>query len=139
LVHALLAAVDLDADAEALRADAAHQGRILGASEEEVAAAAVAAERALAHPLLRRAACAQALRRETPVLLRREDGGLAEGVVDLAFREETQEGPRWTVIDWKTDREVGERRGIYEAQVGLYAESIAQATGEPAQGLLLVV
>jgi ATP-dependent exoDNAse (exonuclease V) beta subunit len=139
LVHALLAAADLDADAAALRAEAAHQGRIVGASEEEIAAAAVAAERALAHPVLRRAATAQAVRRETPVLLRRDDGVLAEGVVDLAFREQTREGPRWTVVDWKTDREVGERRGVYEAQVGLYAEAIGRATGEPAEGMLLVV
>ncbi len=139
LVHALLAAVDLDADAAALRADAAHQGRIVGASEQEIAAAVVAAERALAHPVLRRAALAKAVRRETPVLLRRDDGVLAEGVVDLAFREETRQGPRWIVVDWKTDREIGERRSAYEAQVGLYAQAIEHATGEPAEGMLLVV
>jgi ATP-dependent exoDNAse (exonuclease V) beta subunit len=109
------------------------------ATPEEVDAAAQAARHALAHPVLRRAARATAVRRETPVLLRQADGRLAEGIVDLAFREETQQGARWTVVDWKTDREVGSRRATYERQVGLYAEAIAQATGEPAEGMLLVV
>src|SRR5262249_39909193 len=139
LVHAVLAAVPLDASAEALRANAALQGRLVDATQEEVAAAALAAEHALAHPVLRRAARARALRRETPVLLRRDDGCLAEGVVDLAFREETNAGARWTVVDWKTDREIGDRRASYERQVALYAEAIARATGEAAEGMLLVV
>ena len=56
-----------------------------------------------------------------------------------AFREQTAQGPRWTVVDWKTDLELGARRASYERQVGLYAEAIARATGEPAEGLLLVV
>jgi ATP-dependent exoDNAse (exonuclease V) beta subunit len=139
LVHALLAAADLGADADALRELAALQGRLVDASAEEVAAAADAALRALAHPVVRRAARAAALRRETPVLLRQPDGRLAEGVVDLAFREETPGGARWTVVDWKTDLELGDRRATYERQVGLYAEAVARATGEPAEGLLLVV
>jgi ATP-dependent exoDNAse (exonuclease V) beta subunit len=139
LVHAVLAAVPLDASAEALRTNAALQGRLVDATPEEVAAAALAAERTLAHPVLRRAARSSSLRRETPVLLRRDDGRLAEGVVDLAFREETDAGARWTVVDWKTDRELGDRRATYERQVALYAEAIARATGEPAEGMLLVV
>ena len=139
LVHAVLAAADLGADSARLRELAALQGRLVDATPDEVAAAALTAERALAHPVLRRAARASALRRETPVLLRRDDGRLAEGVVDLAFREETEAGARWTVVDWKTDRELGDRRATYERQVALYTEAIARATGEPAEGLLLVV
>jgi ATP-dependent helicase/nuclease subunit A len=103
-----------------------------------VNAAARAAARALAHPVLRRAAaCGQRgdLRRETPLLFEREDGSLAEGVVDLAFRE----ADGWTVVDFKTDRDVAAQRAVYAAQVGLYAEGIALATGDPARGLLLVV
>jgi ATP-dependent exoDNAse (exonuclease V) beta subunit len=149
LVHAVLASVDLDADAAAVRATAAAQGRLLGATPEEVAAAAEAAAAALAHPLLRRAARAAAsgdLRRETPVALRLDDGSLAEGVVDLAFREETDGAadPRagraaaWTVVDFKTDRELAARRAEYERQVALYARAVARATGEPAEGVLLV-
>ena len=113
--------------------------RLLGATDEEVAAAAASAVSALSHPVLRRASAAGTLRRETPVLLKRQDGSLAEGIVDLAFREETPEAVRWTVVDFKTDRELGERRAVYEGQVALYARAIAEATGEPAEALLLVV
>jgi ATP-dependent exoDNAse (exonuclease V) beta subunit len=136
LVHALLAVAPLDADARALDAAAALQGRIVGATGEEIAAAAVAARDALRHPLLRRAAASAAVRRETPVLLQREDGVLAEGVVDLAFREP---GGGWVVVDFKTDRELEARRDVYAAQVQLYADAVAKATGEPARGMLLVV
>jgi len=139
LVHAVLASISLDADAEAVRDAAALQGRLVGASVAEVASAGSAVAAALRHPLLRRGARAAALRRETPVMLRRPDGGLAEGVVDLAFREESPDGPRWTVVDFKTDREIAERRAEYEVQVGLYVDAVGRATGEPAEGALLVV
>ena len=82
-----------------------------------------------------RAAASPALRREVPVFLHQEDGRLAEGVVDLAFRE----ADRWTVVDWKTGAELGPRRATYAAQVQLYADAIARATGERADPLLLVV
>jgi ATP-dependent helicase/nuclease subunit A len=137
LVHAVLAAVDLSADEAGVRAVAALQGRLVGASDEEIAAAARAAMAALHHPVLRDAARSAALRRETPVLLRLDDGRLAEGVVDLAFRE--ADAQRWTVVDFKTDRELGERRAEYAAQVSLYVQAVARATGESARGLLLVV
>ena len=140
LVHAALAAVDLDADAAGVGAAVTLQGRLLGADFEEIEAAGCTVEAALRHPLLRRAArCAAhgALRRETPVLLRTEDNRLVEGVVDLAFRE--TDGGGWTVVDFKTDRELGARRAAYTEQVRLYAEAIARATGEPVSGVLLVV
>jgi ATP-dependent exoDNAse (exonuclease V) beta subunit len=139
LVHAVLASVSLDANAEAVRSAAALQGRLVGAGVAEVDGAAQAVVAALRHPLLLRAARATALRRETPVMLKRSDGGLAEGVVDLAFREESPDGPRWTVVDFKTDREVADRRAEYEIQVGLYVDAVARATGESAEGMLLVV
>jgi ATP-dependent exoDNAse (exonuclease V) beta subunit len=159
LVHATLAAVRLGAGEDAVRATARAQGRLVGASPEEVEAAAVAAGAALAHPLLRAAAEAETrgeLRREVPVILRLEDGSLAEGVVDLAFRasdEEARDGqgrarPRsepqasgaiWTVVDFKTDQELGPQRARYTAQVCLYARAVAEATGEPARGVLLSV
>jgi hypothetical protein len=110
---------------------------------------------ALAHPLLRRAAASAAaggLRREAPVILRLPDGGLAEGIVDLAFREAAapdaaaaatagaaDRAPRWIVVDFKTDRDLSARRPEYEAQLRLYTEGIRAATGEPARGALLVV
>ena len=138
LVHATLAVVDLQADASAVHQTVQAQARLLGATGDELAAAATAVEGALAHPLLQRAALAHGrgeLRRETPVMLLQPDGILAEGVVDLAFREEN----RWMVVDFKTDRELEPRRREYEAQVGLYVEAVAQATGEPAEGCLLVI
>jgi ATP-dependent exoDNAse (exonuclease V) beta subunit len=143
LVHATLALVDLDADAQAVAACARAQGRLLGAPDSEVNAAATAVAAALAHPLLRSAASSAAsggLRRETPMLLRLPDGTLAEGVVDLAFRAcAGGDAPVWTVVDFKTDRDLGSRQAEYTAQVRIYTEGIAAATGESARGLLLVV
>ena len=139
LVHAILAAVDLDAGEPAIvRALAAQQGRIVGASDDEIAAATRSVGAALAHPLLRRAAAAQQrgeLRRETPVWLRLADGSLAEGVVDLAFRE----AGVWTVVDFKTDRDLEAHRAEHRTQVLLYAAAIAAATGETARGVLLAL
>jgi ATP-dependent exoDNAse (exonuclease V) beta subunit len=142
LVHAVLAAIDLDAGPAAIAAATRTQARLIDATAEEIAAAAVAVERALAHPLLRRAAQAEragGLRRETPVVLRLDDGSLAEGVIDLAFRDEGGDGARWTVVDFKTDRDLSQRRDAYEMQVALYARAIATATGEAARAVLLAV
>jgi ATP-dependent exoDNAse (exonuclease V) beta subunit len=142
LVHATLAAVELAADAEDVRIVTRAQGRLFGSSDEEVKAAAAAVSATLAHPLLQRAAdAAQSgeLRRETPVLVRIEDGSLAEGVIDLGFREVGVGGPQWTIIDFKTDRELGDSQSRYRTQVGLYAEAVAKATGEGAHGVILVV
>ncbi|HKA16521.1 MAG TPA: UvrD-helicase domain-containing protein [Myxococcota bacterium] len=136
LVHAVLAEVDLSADAPEVARTAELQGRIFGASAEEVAAATTAVMAALVHPVIARAAASAELRREVPVALPQDDGRLAEGVVDLAFRSA---GGEWTVVDFKTDAEFGARRATYAAQVRLYADAIARATGERADPLLLVV
>jgi len=136
LVHALLAAADPSAGVDAIRVQAAVQGRLVGAVEDEVEAAAEAAAAAFRHPVLRRAAASGSLRRETPVLLAVADRSLVEGVVDLAFREE---GKGWTVVDFKTDVELAGRREAYETQVRIYARAVSLATGEPASGILLVV
>ncbi len=138
LVHAVLAAVPLEGDASEVEAVARVQGRLVGASEEEITAAVAAVASALEHPLLRRAARAAGeggLRRETPVLMQRPDGVLVEGFVDLAFREDGA----WTVVDFKTDREIDSERARYEVQVDLYAQAITAATSEPARGVLLMV
>jgi len=42
-------------------------------------------------------------------------------------------------VDFKTDQELGPRRAQYAAQVRLYARAVAEATGEPARGVLLSV
>ena len=79
------------------------------------------------------------IRRETPVLLTMDDGSLVEGVVDLAFREDTDEFRGWTVVDFKTDREFGAASDRYSAQVSMYAEAVYRATGLSSRGILLVV
>jgi ATP-dependent exoDNAse (exonuclease V) beta subunit len=135
LVHEVLAAVDLGADRGGVAAAAALRGRLLGSTADEVAAATDVVVHALGHPLLRRAAAAAECRRETAVLVRLEDDTLVEGVVDAAFLD--VDG--WTVIDFKTDRELGTRLADYRRQVALYARAIAQATGRPARGVLLRV
>jgi ATP-dependent exoDNAse (exonuclease V) beta subunit len=61
------------------------------------------------------------------------DGVLAEGVVDLAFRE----GEEWWVVDFKTDRQLEGALDVYRRQVQLYAEMVSAATSEPARAVLL--
>jgi ATP-dependent exoDNAse (exonuclease V) beta subunit len=142
LVHAMLASVDLTADSDAIRASALISGKLVGATEEETQAAIVTVQAALRHPLLQRAAASSTrgdLRRETPVLVRRDDGSLVEGIVDLAFREETRDFSGWTVLDFKTDREFATSSDRYEAQVALYAEALRAATGLHSRGVLLVI
>ena len=155
LVHQVLADVPLDEPAAAdpraagatggasasVSAVARLNGRILGATEEEIAAAARVAARVLEHPLLARARAASRrgeCRREAPVSMRADDGRVIEGTVDVAFREDGI----WTVVDYKTDREIGEAGSaaeVYRRQVTLYARIIARATGEPAQAVLMRV
>jgi ATP-dependent helicase/nuclease subunit A len=79
---------------------------VLGADERDTVAAAAAVRSALAHPLMVRARDALAqgwCRREAPITLTLADGTIVEGVLDLAFREKDV----WTVVDFKTDRELG--------------------------------
>ena len=144
LVHAVLATVPIDAPdgwPEAAGEIATLHGRVFGATDAEVAAAADVAVRVLSHPLLARArAAAQRgdCRREAPVSMRTDDGVLIEGVVDVAFREEGA----WTVVDYKTDRDLEEAGGaveIYRRQVALYAEMISRATGDPSRAVLMRV
>jgi ATP-dependent exoDNAse (exonuclease V) beta subunit len=137
LVHAVLSVVDLNADADAVKAVAELQGRLYGASEAEITAAAGTVTRALAHSLMRRAAAASKIglcRRETPVAILLEDGMLVEGIVDLAFIEDTS---GWVVVDFKTDFEIEGKVEEYRAQVGLYARAISRATGLAATAVLL--
>jgi ATP-dependent helicase/nuclease subunit A len=142
LVHTVLASVDLNAETEDVRASAVITGKMIGATETEVSAAVVAVRAALAHPLLRRAADSareRAIRRETPVVLKLDDGSLVEGVVDLAFWEEGPEFAGWTVVDFKTDREFAASSERYITQVITYAAAVRAATRRPSQGIILIV
>ncbi len=64
---------------------------------------------------------------------------VVEGVVDIAFREVGESGPRWVVADYKTDRGADKDRPVYERQVAWYAEAVRRATGEPVTGIVLVI
>ena len=141
LVHAMMASVDLHAEAVAIRALATNHGRLVGAPPDEVEAAILAVRAALGHPLMVRAAAAERLgklRREVPVILNTSEGVL-EGIIDLAFAESAGDGDRWTVVDFKTDAALDGLRAIYETQVRLYATAITTATGRPASAALLIV
>jgi len=139
LVHAVLAGVPLDAGTHGALDVAVREGRALGVSDAEVAAAAEVATHVMAHDLMARARAASArgaCRREAPVTLLMPDGWLVEGVVDLAFEEDG----RWMVVDYKTDGELaGADEARYRRQIALYASAIAQATGLPTEGVLVRV
>jgi ATP-dependent helicase/nuclease subunit A len=139
LVHGVLARVPFDADRQAIEDLSRAESTILGSTEDDIVPAAVVVERVLAHEVMRRARSAHergSCRRETPITCVLPDGKLLEGIVDLAF----EDGGRWTVVDYKTDREVaatGEAQ--YRQQVALYASAIARATGMPCSGIILIV
>lgn len=138
LVHGVLATVPMDSQPGDIEATVTLQGRIYGATKEEIASAQLAAERALAHPILQRAREAWKrgeCRRETPMTLVDSDGTLVEGIVDLAFRDDRE----WLVLDFKTDQDVKEALDVYSRQVGMYATAVSIATGQRARGALLIV
>lgn len=138
LVHAVLSFVPLDSSSSSVEAIASVQGRVFGATIEEVVAATEAVVRTLRHPLLRRAARAELIgscRREVPVTAKVEDGVVVEGVVDLAY----EDNDVWVVVDYKTDFEIENRLQAYQTQIRLYALAISLATGRNARPILLRV
>ncbi|MEB2285091.1 MAG: UvrD-helicase domain-containing protein [Myxococcales bacterium] len=140
LVHAALAVVDLEAGREAVAAAVALQARLTGATAEEAAAAIAVVCDALAHPLVRQAAAAArsgVCRREVALACRLDDGTLVEGVADLVFRGAGDD--RWTVVDFKTDRDVALRLAEYRWQLAAYAYVVTGATGAGARAVVLGV
>ncbi len=138
LVHTILAQTPFDATRSVLEAIGEVESRVLGLTEDDVVAAAATVERVLRHDLLVRAHAASkrgACRRETPITLMLPDGTLVEGVVDLAFEEQGA----WTVVDYKTDRELDDGEESYRRQVALYAAGITAATRQVARGILIRV
>jgi len=138
LVHAVLSVTPLNSNLDGITEIARLQGRVLGATEEEVAATVETVHRALRHPLMQQAAAAAnrgQCRREVPVALKLDDGVMVDGVIDLAFQEKP--GGAWTVIDYKTDFEVKGRLEEYRDQVSLYALAISRATGLETKAVLL--
>jgi ATP-dependent exoDNAse (exonuclease V) beta subunit len=139
LVHAVLAAVDFDASADEIGAVAQVNARLIDATPEETDATVTTVRDVLKHPLIQRTATSEALRRETPVQHYRADGTLIEGVVDLAFQESMSDFKGWTIVDFKTDREIEKAENQYRAQVAAYVDAISIATASPARGFLLIV
>jgi ATP-dependent exoDNAse (exonuclease V) beta subunit len=139
LVHAVLAQAPFEATRADLENLVTAEARVIGLGRPDVEAAVDTVACVLRHELLTRARAAAArgvCRRETPVSCVLPNGMLVEGVVDLAF----EEGGRWTVVDYKTDRELaatGEEQ--YRRQVALYAQAVAQATGGQTAGVLVRV
>jgi ATP-dependent exoDNAse (exonuclease V) beta subunit len=134
-VHAVLATIPLDADEAAIRVHARTQARMFSATDDEITHAILAAVAALAHPLLERARKSRDVRRESPACAVDASGQSIEGILDLAFAEDSG----WMVVDFKTDAEIDDSRAKYERQVALYVEAVSKATGKPARGALLMV
>jgi ATP-dependent exoDNAse (exonuclease V) beta subunit len=141
LVHAVLAEIDLGAGEEGIEALVHVKAGMIGAPTEERAAAMDAVRAALAHSVITRARDAAGqvaydVRREVQVIAHKADGMLVEGFVDLAFRE----AGRWIVVDFKTGADdIEANLPRYEEQVRLYAGAVADATGEEASPVLLLV
>jgi ATP-dependent exoDNAse (exonuclease V) beta subunit len=139
LVHAVLGTVPLDGDADVIQRLTTLQGRTLGATGEEVEAAARVVQTVLMQPVMERARTAQSaghLHREVPITLRSGVEGadaLLEGVIDLALEEPTG----WTIIDFKTDEELTRSASVYDRQIGLYAAAVQTSMQQPVSAVLL--
>ena len=132
LVHTALRDVDLGAKPDAVTQLVELHGRLLGATEEEVKAAAEAVVSALDHPLLRHAAAAGRCHREFPLIIKVDEKEIVEGTIDLAF----EQAGRWVVIDFKTDLTTG-NQAVYERQLQWYLYGLTFITKQSAEGWLL--
>jgi ATP-dependent exoDNAse (exonuclease V) beta subunit len=134
-MHAALATVPFDADSTTIERVVVSHGRVLGGTDQEIAAAAKLVQNVLGHPILHRARDAslqRRCRREVPVTFRTSAGLLVEGSVDLAFKE----GDHWTIVDFKTDEEL-RIPANYNQQIRLYGESVHASTGKAVRLVLM--
>ncbi len=132
LVHTIMRDAAFDSSEAEIGALAALHGRVLAAEPVEVKAATAAVVQALAHPLLRRAAKAERCHRELPVVFSEDQHTILEGVIDLAFLEES----RWVVVDFKTDLSAALHL-TYRRQVEWYVYALSRITQQQAEGWLL--
>jgi ATP-dependent helicase/nuclease subunit A len=135
LVHAVLAAVPLDAAPDLVERAARTHSRLLNASDVEIHAAAGVVIAVLRHDLIARARASASVRRETPVVWVQKDGVMIEGVLDLAF----DENGGTVVVDFKTDQELAAGETRYRAQLRQYVNAVSRVTGRPASGVLFRV
>ncbi|MHB2019442.1 MAG: PD-(D/E)XK nuclease family protein, partial [Candidatus Xenobia bacterium] len=135
LVHAVLAAIPLQASPAQVAAQVRLMARQLGAPPEEMEAATACVIGALASAPVQAAAGSLEVRREVPIAMPLEDGRLLEGVIDLTYQD--QDG--WMVIDFKSDLDISGRLAAYQAQVALYVAAVTRSSGLPARGVLLQI
>lgn len=127
VVHDILQRADRVEDITAL---ARIWGRRHGVTDADCEAAGAVARSALERIAELAPKGARRLR-ETPLLVRLDDGTLVDGRIDFAWSD----GSQWTVVDYKTDRR--ERRRV--GQLQLYALALQRATGLPARGIVLEI
>jgi ATP-dependent exoDNAse (exonuclease V) beta subunit len=137
LVHETMLRVPFGATRSVIARIANYVARVVGASEEDAEAAAIAVERALAAPVMRAAATSERAHREYPILFRFENGTLVEGIADLAFETKLDGKTRWTIVDFKTDRDLAPSLERYRQQLRLYLQGIRKATGAESSGVIL--
>jgi ATP-dependent helicase/nuclease subunit A len=137
LVHETILRVPFGATRSEIGSIANYVARVVGASEEDAEAATIAVERALAAPIMRAAATSERAHREYPLLFRLENGTLVEGIADLAFETRLDGSTRWTIVDFKTDRDLAPSLERYRAQLRLYLQGIREATGAETSGVIL--
>jgi ATP-dependent exoDNAse (exonuclease V) beta subunit len=123
---------------DALARLASAQGRVLGATSEEVSAAHETVRRVMQHPVMQHAADAEKkglCYRETPVTWRLSDRALVEGYVDLAYVV----GDEVVVVEFKTDRELAGALETYRRQVQIYGAAVGSALGRRPRAVLMRV
>jgi len=137
LVHETILRVPFGATRSDIERIANYVARVVGASEGDAEAATIAVERALAAPIMRAAVASERAHREFPILFRLENGILVEGIADLAFETRLDDSTRWTIVDFKTDRDLAPSLERYRAQLRLYLQGIRKATGAETSGVIL--
>jgi ATP-dependent exoDNAse (exonuclease V) beta subunit len=136
LVHSVLRDVPFGlATSEVVSPICELHAKILGATEDESAAAIESVLDALGHPVIQEARYAEVCYREYPVTLHMEDGRLLDGVLDLAYRL----NGTWVIVDFKTDADLANREAHYSIQLQWYCVALERITGIPARGVLLQI
>jgi ATP-dependent exoDNAse (exonuclease V) beta subunit len=127
IVHDILEGISGEDEIDAL---AVVCSREHGAGEQESAAAGATVRQVLDW-LAREMRGMVERHREWPVMVRLADGRLVDGRIDLAWSD----GARWTIVDYKTDRQA--KRNI--AQVQAYGRAVRRAAGLPVRCVILEV